>query len=72
MFGSIRPVWRFVVGHGSHCGKVTKDMVNNFRCGFDDRAMQKHWVNKLFVSTVMWGVVEELDSLMSFVKWTPF
>ena len=72
MFGSIRPVWRFVVGHGSHCGKVTKDMVNNFRCGFDDRAMQKHWVNKLFVSTVMWGVVDELDALMSFVKWTPF
>ena len=72
MFGAIRPVWRFVVGHGSHCGKVTKDLVNNFRCSFDDRAKQAYWLQKTFVSTVMWGGAVELSDIMAFVKWTPF
>jgi hypothetical protein len=72
MFGAIRPVWRFVVGHGSQCGKVTKDLVNNFRCSFDDRAKQAYWLQKTFVSTVMWGGAAELSDIMAFVKWTPF
>jgi hypothetical protein len=71
MFGAIRPVWRFVVGHGSQCGKVTKDLVNNFRCSFDDRAKQAYWLQKTFVSTVMWGGAAELSDIMAFVKWTP-
>ncbi|MDX9988871.1 hypothetical protein [Thiothrix unzii] len=71
-FGSMRPVWRFVVGRGSHCVESTKRLVNNFRCKFDDRALRGHFMFSTFISTVMWGGVEELDSIMSFVKWTPF
>ena len=71
MFGGMRPVWRFVSGRGSHCVESTKRMVNHFRCGFDKRALRGHFMFSSFISTVMWGGVEELDSIMAFVKWTP-
>ncbi|QTR49217.1 rolling circle replication-associated protein [Candidatus Thiothrix anitrata] len=72
IFGGMRPVWRFVVGRGSHCVESTKRLVNNFRCKFDKRALHGHWMLTTFISTVMWGGVEELNDIMSFVKWTPF
>lgn len=72
VFGNLRPVWRFVVGHGYTCGNATRQLVNHYKCRFDGRALQGHWLHKLFVSSVLWGGAAELDEILAFVKWTPF
>ncbi|WGZ92474.1 MAG: hypothetical protein QJT81_11340 [Candidatus Thiothrix putei] len=71
-FGNMKPVWTFISGTGSHCVARTKVLVNNFRCSFDKRAMQGHWLHKTLASTVMWGGAAELAEIMAFVQWVPF
>lgn len=71
-FGNMKPVWTFITGTGSHCVERTKNLVNNFRCSFDKRAMQGHFLYKVWISTVMWGGAAELTDIMAFVQWVPF
>ena len=70
-FGNMRVVWTYISGRGSHCVDKTKQLVNNFRCSFDDRAKNGYWLHKTFISTVMWGCAAELSDILSFVQWTP-
>lgn len=71
-FGTMKPVWEFITGTGSHCVAKTKTLVNNFRCSFDKRALDGYWLHKVWISSVMWGGAAELAEIMAFVQWVPF